>query len=259
VARKMLMPTTKPRLDIVQRLLRDRPAFHLGGDARWDSLPETLQAIQRSARPGDSTIETGVGASTVVFAACGAYHTAISPDPHEHERVREYCEQIGIDVSRLSFLAGFSQDVLPSLLTSERTLDVAFIDGAHSFPFPEVDWCYMTRSLKVNGKLLLDDVTIPSVGTTYRHMVLEPNWRLERVLDDRAAAFTLVAAPPPEDWVNQRVNTRYPDFSFASTPKRARLTASYLASEVAHGVARRSPTLRHLYKRLSAHSNGSQG
>ena len=243
------MTATDSELNIVQRLLTDRPSFHLGGSAHWASLPESLHAIATSVKPGNVTIETGVGASTVVFAAAGASHTAISPDPQEHDLVREYCRKIGIDDSRLTFIAGFSEDVLPSLLSRERTLDVAFIDGAHSFPFPEVDWCYITRSLKSGARLVLDDITIPSVEPVYRHMSLEPNWRLDGVLDDRGAAFTLLHPPRPDDfWPAQRMNSGYPDFSFAAPPKRLKLSAAYRFKEIRQSVARRSPTLVRIYK-----------
>src|ERR1700760_1621919 len=117
------MPTTFASRDlrIVERLLADRPSFHAGGSAHWASLPETLHAIRNSVRPGDVTIETGVGASTVVFAAAGASHTAISPDPDEHRLVRAYCQRIGVDDGQLTFIGGPSEDVLPSLLGREPT------------------------------------------------------------------------------------------------------------------------------------------
>jgi hypothetical protein len=73
-------------LDIVQRLLTDKPSFHLRGEARWGAFPKRL-AIRRYARRGDSTIEAGVGSSTV-FAASGANHTATNPEAAEHQRVR---------------------------------------------------------------------------------------------------------------------------------------------------------------------------
>lgn len=121
---------------VVDRLLQDRPAFHLGGARNWNSLPQTLAAICQAVEPGDVTLETGVGASTVIFAARGAHHTAISPEGEEHRRVLEYCHALGIDTGGLDFVEGLSDDELPRRLTRERTLDVAFIDGAHSFPFP---------------------------------------------------------------------------------------------------------------------------
>jgi hypothetical protein len=243
-------------LDIVQRLLHDRPSFHLGGTAHWYSLPETLEAIRVSVRPGDSTIETGVGASTVVFAAGGANHTSISPDPDEHQRVREYCRRIGVNDSGVNFVEGLSDDVLPSLLGRDRSLDVAFIDGAHSFPFPEVDWHYITRSLKIGGKLLMDDIPIPAVAPLFRHMALEPNWRVDAVLDDRAAAFTLLAPPEPEQWSDQPFNRGYPDFGFAELPKRFQLHTRYALGQFREDAARRYPGLLRVYKRLAGGSEG---
>lgn len=233
---------------IVERLLTDRPSFHLGGACAWNSLPETLAAIRDAVEPGQITLETGVGASTVVFAARGAYHTAISPDATEHARVTEYCHQIGLDTSRLTFIEGLSDDVLPSLLSRERNLDVAFIDGAHSFPYPELDWYYITRALNIGGKLLMDDVPIPAVTPLFHHMRLEDNWRLEGVLDNRAVAFTLVATPQPEDWPNQRFNDKYPDYSFARLPLRLRLTTTARLTKARSRAAGRYPALRRVYR-----------
>jgi hypothetical protein len=242
--------TTTDGLDIVQRLLTDRPSLHLEGKARWDALPGTLEAIRRYAQDGHTTIETGVGASTIVFAASGAKHTAISPNPSEHERVHDYCQKVGVDDSNITFIAGFSDDVLPSLLGRDRTLDVAFIDGAHSFPYPEVDWYYISRSLKIGGALLLDDIPIPAVAPVFRHMSLESNWRLDQILDDRSAAFTLLALPQPEDWTNQLFNKGYPDLGFANLSKRTALKTEYRAAQLRRFAADRFPGIRRIYKRM---------
>lgn len=237
-------------LDIVQRLLTDKPSFHQNGEARWDALPETLEAIRRSVKRGDSTIEIGVGVSTVVFACSGSSHTAISPEPAEHQLVRDYCQRLGIDDSRVSFVTGSSDDVLPSLLGRDRTLDVAFIDGAHSYPVPAVDWYYTSRALKVGGKLLMDDITIPAAAQVFRHMKLEPYWRLDGIFDDRAAAFTLLNSPgSDDDWSLQPFNRRYPDFSFVSLHRRLRLETEWGVMQIRRRVGQRYPGLRRVYKR----------
>lgn len=229
---------------LVRRILSDRPAFHLGGTSSWNSLPQTLEAIHRAAHEGQTTLETGVGASTVVFAAAGAHHTAISPDGDEHRRVADYCRRIGVDTARLTFIEGLSGDVLPELLSSERTLDAAFIDGAHSFPFPEVDWFYVTRALRVGGRLLMDDVPIPAVAPLFTHMRLDESWRFERILDHRAAEFTLVAEPQPEDWPAQRFNDGYPDYSFAPLLARVGLTTRFRAGRAWRAIGARHPAVR---------------
>jgi len=239
-------------LDVVQRLLTDKPMFHRGGEARWDALPETLEAIRSAAHRGASTLEVGVGVSTVVFAAAGTSHVAISPDPAEHELVQAYCRSIGVDDSGIHFVEGLSDDVLPSLLSRQRTLDLALVDGAHSFPVPVIDWYYVTRALKVGGKLFMDDIPIPAVAQVLRQMVLEPNWRLDGIFDDRAAAFTLLAAPPAgDDWPAQPFNKGYPDFSFVSGPRRLRLEATFRLRELRRSAGARHPGLRRLYKRVT--------
>ena len=235
--------------NIVQQLLADKPAFHKGGTWRWDALPGTLEAVRRSVRPGNVTLEVGTGVSTVVFVAAGARHTAVSPDPTEHQLIRDYCKKIGVDDSNLEFLVGLSDDVLPSHLTSERTLDVALVDGAHSFPFPVIDWHYVARALKVGGKLLLDDVPVPAVRPVFRHMTLESGWRLDAIFDNRAAEFTLLREPAPGDeWMDQPFNREYPDYSFASPPSRMRLSAEYRAQNMRSALGRRFPALRQFYK-----------
>ncbi len=241
---------TAGNLDITQRLLAERPSFHAYGTARWDALPGTLQTIRGSAKDGDSTVETGVGASTVVFAASGAHHTAISPIPDEHQRVRDYCRRAGIDDSRIRFIVGRSDEVLPSLYGHDRVLDMAFIDGAHEFPFPVTDWYYIAQSLKIGGVLLIDDIPIPAVMQVFRHLRLEPNWRLEGIFDGRAAAFMLLAPPPPGDWTRQALNRGYPDFSFAGLPERLRLRTAHRVMQVRRSASRRYPRLRRLYKHL---------
>ena len=235
-------------LDVVERLLTDRPSFHLGGQAHWYSLPETLQAIRAAVRPGHSTIETGAGASTVVFAAAGANHTVISPDPEEHERIRDYCGEIGVETSAVTFIDGPSDDILPSHLGVSRSLDVAFIDGAHLFPFPEVDWHYISRALKVGGTLFMDDIPIPAVAPLFHHMAHEPNWRVDGVLDARAAAFTLLAEPECYEWLRQPFNRGYPDYGFLEVSKRVRLVARHRVAQL-RKTASRYPMVRRAYER----------
>lgn len=241
--------TVSHDIDIVRRLLADEPAFHLSGTTHWDATDGTLYAVRKLVRPGDRTFEVGAGMTTVVFAAAGAKHTAVSPDPAEHQLIRDYCQKVGVDDSQLEFIVGFSDDILPSFLTRERTLDVALVDGAHSFPLPIVDWHYVTRALKVGGKLLLDDIPIPAVKPTFQHMDLESVWRLDGIFDNRSAAFTLLREPTSEDaWRDQRFNSGYPDYSFATIPTRLMLRGIHRALLVRRALGQRFPRLRQVYR-----------
>jgi hypothetical protein len=182
-------------MDIIDRLATDQPVFHLNGTERWNAMPGTLREIQKNVSAGMKTLEIGCGASTVVFASLGAEHLGISPKSDEHERIRKYLSKVGIDCAHLTLIEGLSDEVLPRLC-SERKFDFALIDGAHGFPYPIVDWHYVTRSLKVGGRLILDDIPIPAVACVFRYMQTDPVWRLDDITDNRAAIFTLLVDPP---------------------------------------------------------------
>jgi hypothetical protein len=196
-------------MDIVDRLLQDRPIFHDRGTNRWDAPPDTLRAIQETVQVGNRTLETGCGASTVVFIAQGAHHTAIAPHADEHEQVRDYLKKIDIDSSGLTSIVGSSDLILPDLCR-DRFLDAALIDGAHAFPYPAVDWHYITSALKIGGKLFIDDIPIPAVADVFRFMESDPNWRRDAILDEQAAAFSLICEPHrPWNWTLQSFNRRF--------------------------------------------------
>jgi hypothetical protein len=186
----------------------------------------------------------------VIFAALGAHRTVLSPDAEEHERVRNYLKGIGLDDSRLVSIVGQSDLVLPDLCR-ERVLDVAYIDGAHSFPYPAIDWRYMTRALKIGGTVIMDDIPIPATAYVFRFMMSDPGWRLDAILDERAAAFTLIHEPPVEENYTLQPFNRRPDYGFASFPARARLKLTSEITRIRPKIASRYPSLRRAWKRFS--------
>jgi predicted O-methyltransferase YrrM len=243
VDRAAVPPSTRT---VVDRLAADRPAFHgaHGHEQVWNLVTEALDVIARVVQPGDATLECGSGASTVVFTATGARHTAISPFEAEHERIRAYLAQLGIDDSGLHTVAGRSQDVLPGL---DGQLDVVLIDGLHKFPHPMVDWYYATRLLRVGGHLLMDDIPIPAVAVAFRFMRMDPGWELVEVAGDRVAVFRKLAEPAPgDDWLAQPFNAR-PDYAFAGRRRAAALHARDAAS----AFAARHPALGRLRRRIA--------
>jgi SAM-dependent methyltransferase len=209
--------------DVLKRIGTDAPAMHGDGQLRWDVSPGTLQFLADSVRVGDRTLEVGCGVSTVVFASCGAQHTAMSPAPDEFANTVAYCAQLGVDTEGLDYREGLSHDILPEF---RDELDVALIDGAHSFPYPIVDFHYVSRLLRPGGLLVLDDVPIPAVGILYHFLISEPAWRRVAVLDDRAAAFRLLRPLDAGDpWGSQRINEAYPDYSFLGPGRQVQVRA----------------------------------
>jgi predicted O-methyltransferase YrrM len=237
---------------VVERLVEDKPVFHSGGTRIWNAMPGTLELIARHVSPGDRTLETGAGASTVVFAAVGARHHAISPFGDEHKRIAEYCADLSVSTDTVSFVEGRSDRVLPSLLGGDR-FDLAFIDGMHSFPGPVVDYHYVEQLLRPGGVLLLDDVPIPAVAVAFRYMRSSPDWAFVEIVDDRAAVFRKVADADDEDnWRTQPINRRYPDFSYLPTtqlPHRVKLEATERLPTLRRSLGSRFPAAREAWLR----------
>jgi hypothetical protein len=152
------------------------------------------------------TLETGCGGTTVVFAACGAHHTVVTPSRDEEQRVRDLCDQHRISLANVDFQIG-SSDTL--LVGWREPLDLLLIDGAHRFPFPMLDWHYGATHLKPGGRLWVDDIAIPSVNCLFTFLQREREWRLMAIHDDKVAEFTKVADARRSDtidWELQRYN-----------------------------------------------------
>lgn len=234
----------------LSRLREDAPIFHSGDvDHSWSALPETLQLLGRLVETGQRTLEIGCGASTVIFAAAGTSHTAISPHPDEHERIRKYCRRIGFDAAGLEFLVGTSDEVLPTLDPSLR-LDVALIDGDHSFPHPVLDWHYVNKHLKVGGVVLADDLPTPAVGVIGQYMMASPNWSLVESADRRAAAFRkLTHKTGYYDFVADPFNQEPPYYGFLGRREALRLGTLHRANRAKARVGTRYPRARRLWQK----------
>jgi len=181
---------------IVATLQSESPSFHGGGDEPAENLRiryDVLEWVRDNVTPGMVTLETGCGYSSVVFAACGAAHTSVSPAPSEHANVRAWCEQKGVPTSVLQFENGFSEVVLPGL--GDAPIDLMLIDGMHAYPWPIIDFFFTADRIKVGGYLMIDDVSLRS-GETLREFVVREEGRWRLVTDLKATTiFQKLSAP----------------------------------------------------------------
>jgi hypothetical protein len=175
-------------------LRSERPDLHGSGEY-WGLAWSALAWIEENANPGMATLETGAGASTIVFASRQTIHEAITPDPTERERVRAACERHGVDDSGVSFIFDASHDALP--VWQPRPLDLVLIDGAHGFPYPILDWWFLAPHVKVGGQMLLDDAYLPAVGAIVQYARQSPSWELEEAVSFRTARIRKIAEDEP--------------------------------------------------------------
>lgn len=185
--------------DLTDRLRRDPPGLHAGGSEYWGLAWEALEWLERELRPGMPTLETGSGASTLVFAAAGAEHEAVTPEASEEARFRAEAERNGVDAARVTFRIGFSHEVLPQL--EPRPLELVLIDGAHGFPYPILDWWHVAPRVNVGGRVLLDDAYMPPVRAIVDALRADPSWAVEGAASFRTAVVRKLAdSPPAFDW-----------------------------------------------------------
>lgn len=182
--------------------LRDNPPRIHGEGEIWGLSLEALGYLDRTVGEGMATLETGIGLSTAVFAMRGARHVCINPDEEQVEKFSAYCDEVGLDLSSVTFVLDFSETVLPTL--EVEPLDVALIDGGHGFPTPWIDWFYISRKTKVGGIILIDDTQVWTGRVLRDFLRREPGWaHLGVDLGPRTSAFRMSSDAEPREWHEQ--------------------------------------------------------
>lgn len=203
-------------MSLTDELKNAPPTLH-GQQEFWGLAWEALAWIERTVKPGMQTIETGAGASTIVFTAGGAVHETVTPSQAEADRILAECERRGISTENLTFRIGSSADVLRDW--QPRELDLALIDGAHAFPYPTLDWWYLHPHVKTGGLMLLDDAYMPPVAAVVEHCRRSEAWRLEAPISFRTAVARKLADEVIDgEWKGSLARI---DFSYLPPAQRA--------------------------------------
>jgi hypothetical protein len=164
-----------------------------------------------SARPLTASAETGAGKSTLLLSQVSAHHTVFTKDD-----TGDGDSLAGVRASPLlrreavEFVVGPTQATLPAHCFA-RALDLVLIDGAHGFPFPQLDYYFLYRHLAPGGLLVLDDIQIRSVNDLFRFLRADAMFDLLEVV--RTTAFFRRTAAPVFDphgdgWWLQGYNLR---------------------------------------------------
>lgn len=234
----ILPPIAAP---LTHQIRSDPPRLHGTGDDYFGLAWSALEWLERNVSSEMTTLETGSGASSIVFAASGARHTVISPAPGEHERIRAWCGEHGISTDRVDFLAESSDVALTGGWTAEP-LDLALLDGAHLFPFPALDWFYAAKSLKVGGRIVLDDAYLPSVAMVVRFLRASPSWEFEGPISYRTVSFRKLDDEIGYDSIGARFD-RLPHYGYLPVAQRPLAYAR-------HFLIDRSPLAQRLIARV---------
>jgi Methyltransferase domain len=211
---------TEPSL--TEQLRARPPGLHGAGDEYWGLSWPALEWLEQNVAPGMSTMEIGAGSSTLVFAARGADHEAVTPDAEEVKRIRNECERRAISLERVRFQIGPSHEVLARW--TPRELDLVLIDGAHGFPYPILDWWFVAPHVRVGGLVLVDDAYMPPVAALVDGLRAQHAWEIATTIGYRTVvARKLGDELPAFDWGRERLGGR---LSFRYLPPAPRALAA---------------------------------
>ncbi len=190
---------------IVNRLESALPLLQLdekGNLISWNSNLQLLRFLDHYLNPRMHTTETGAGYTTWYFCITNAsIHTSIVSSQDEVNRITAYCRKLDVSLASFEFSIGNSPNLLPRI--SGEKYDIAFIDGAHRFPFPIVDWFYCAELLKQGGLMFIDDTDIISCHILVKFMLNDPKWEKLETRENFAIFQKLGGHDLLGDWVHQ--------------------------------------------------------
>ena len=187
----------------VALIATDPPRVHEGApQGVWAAAQDCLEFIASSVGPGTRSLETGCGATTIVFAAAGAHHAAVFLDESEGLAVQSWCQTHDISTEDVSFHPGSSSVTLPTLEIGD--LDLVMVDGCHGFPFPQLDWYYAASHLVDGGILIVDDTHLAAPYELRRYLEHDPRWERIRVGSQWVAFRRQGSGSLDEEWTSQR-------------------------------------------------------
>ena len=207
----------------LDQILQDPPKVHAWSgrhELRCSGFSREFYArIMNHIDSGSSTLETGAGISTVVFALRQARHTCVAPDVAELGRLRAYCAEHGIASESVDFQAMRSDQFFRTW--QPQPLDLVLIDGCHGFPAPFIDWFHTAASLRVGGLLIIDDTHLWTGAVLKDFLKTETGWRIEPPHSSKTAVFRKVAEYVR--WKEWNVQPYVSSRSAVSRPRRSRV------------------------------------
>lgn len=195
---------------------------------------DVLYALARHLDGGvRRSLETGTGRTTLLFSHVSDHHTVFTvDDADEGDSLGQVRRSPLARIETLQFVLGPTQRTL-MCHDFDEPIDVAYLDGPHGYPFPELEYWAIYPHLAEGGLLIIDDVHIPTVGNMFRFLRDDAMWELLEVVRN-TAFFRRTGAPmvrPDEDgWWKQGHNKRF-TFGHLSVAKRVVAHAKEAAPE----------------------------
>jgi hypothetical protein len=192
---------------VLAEVVRIAPSLHKAGTFS----AAVLEALVRhaTARPVQHSVETGSGASTLLFSHVSADHTVFAVDGGTGS-IRSIETSPLLRRETVTFVEGPTQLTLP-LHTFAHRLQLALIDGPHGYPFPDLEYYHVYPHLDPDALLIIDDIHIPTITNLFDFISADEMFDLREVVET-TAFFRRTDAPTfaqtGDGWWTQRYNKR---------------------------------------------------
>ncbi len=197
----------RPDADLIEEIVASSRNLHAGGVLS----PRVLRALCRhlTSRQVRHSVETGSGASTLVFSHLSRSHFVFACDGGSGSITRVRASPL-FNAATTTFVEGPTQRTLPAH-SFQGPIQAALLDGPHAFPFPALEYFYLYPHLEPGALLIVDDIHIRSMQDFFRFLRADEMVDLIEVLD-RTAFFRRTAAPTfnplGDGWWMQGYNRR---------------------------------------------------
>jgi hypothetical protein len=172
-----------------------------------------LRGIYRYGKEMNITlsVETGCGKTTLLFSHLSRHHQVFSVDGGKSITVVR--DSPLLNKESFELIEGPTQVTLPAHKMSSA-VQLAYLDGPHGFPFPDLEYYYVYPHLERNGLLIVDDIHIPTIYNLFRFLKEDEMFEELEVIDT-TAFFRRTAAqrfdPYADGWWLQKYNkNRFP-------------------------------------------------
>jgi hypothetical protein len=205
-----------PLTGVLEEIVRAAPTLHSAGTFSR----EALEAIYRHActRRVQYSVETGSGASTLLFSHLSEHHTVFAMDAGTGSVTAVRNSPLLIR-ERVAFVEGPTQLTVPQYRFT-HPLQLVLLDGPHAYPFPDLEYYFLYPHLAPGGLLIVDDVHIPTITHLFEFLSVDEMFELEELVGATAFFRRTEAATFPatgDDFMRQRYN-RSAFESVAATP-----------------------------------------
>jgi hypothetical protein len=171
--------------------------------------------VELAPKPLRHSVETGSGKTTVLLSQLADHHLCFTMDeniafgdPVDKTNLHfvQQCPLFRAD--KTTIVIGPTQRTLPNHKFTDL-IDLVLIDGAHGYPFPELDYYFLYPHLRAGGVLIVDDINIPTIGRMAEFLA-EDDMFAPLPTEGTTAFFrrTLAATfnPEADGWTEQRFN-----------------------------------------------------